>query len=158
MKLTIIPNDGAVYKNDICFLEVTLENVPLNVHALQWNKKDGWIEYSDGSANQEIQSLPDWAVSAVAAWEIEYNKRNMASPPPSSEQNKATASAKLSDTDWTTIPDVSDSLKSNPYLTNVDEFLTYRNAIRAIAINPVSGYIDFPTVPKAIWNITQGTN
>jgi hypothetical protein len=59
--------------------------------------------------------------------------------PPTTEENKQTAVYLLQETDWTTIPDVSDPTKSNPYLSNVNNFVTYRNAVRQYAINPVAG-------------------
>jgi len=73
-------------------------------------------------------------------------------PPPTAEENKQTASSKLYSTDWTTIPDVADSTKSNPYLVNVSDFISYRNAVRLYAVNPVAGNINWPTEPKATWS------
>ena len=71
---------------------------------------------------------------------------------PSADYNKTIASKLLSDTDWTTISDVSDPAKSNPCLVNANEFLTYRNAVRQYAIYPVAGTIDWPITPVAIWS------
>jgi len=64
---------------------------------------------------------------------------------------KTKASQILSDTDWTTIPDVADPGKSNPYLTNSNEFVEYRNIIRKIAINPTLD-AKFPQQPQAVWS------
>jgi len=64
-------------------------------------------------------------------------------------QNQATASQLLYATDWTTIPDVTNPA-NNPYLTNQDEFLIYRNAIRKIAVNPTWDAV-FPEQPVAAW-------
>jgi len=74
--------------------------------------------------------------------------------PNTAEQNKQIAIASLKVTDWTTIPDVSNPAKSNPYLSNAQEFVTYRNAIRQYAINPVAGNIDWPTRPNEVWTTT----
>jgi hypothetical protein len=74
-----------------------------------------------------------------------------APPPPTAEQNKQTATQKLYETDWTTIPDVGDPTKSNPYLSNVQAFVTYRNAVRQYAINPVAGNINWPHKPSEVW-------
>jgi hypothetical protein len=71
--------------------------------------------------------------------------------PQTAEQNKQQAMIRLQSTDWTTIPDVSDATKSNPYLSNAQEFVVYRNAVRQYAINPVAGNIDWPTRPNEIW-------
>jgi hypothetical protein len=68
------------------------------------------------------------------------------------EQNKAQAVLLLQETDWTTIADVADPNLSSPYLTNQQEFISYRNQIRPYAINPVEGDIDWPKQPVAIWS------
>ena len=70
--------------------------------------------------------------------------------PPTSEQNKATASSLLAGTDWTTIADVA-SPTNNPRLGNQSEFIAYRNVIRAIAVYPPAGEIVWATPPTEIW-------
>jgi hypothetical protein len=79
MKLTIIVDDQAVYKNKVSFSPVDLSATPSNVHALQFDTETGTghIEFKD-APNQEITSLPDWSVTAsnnydmvVAAYETE---------------------------------------------------------------------------------------
>lgn len=72
-------------------------------------------------------------------------------PPPSAEDNKRKAMELLQTTDWTTISDVGDPTKSNPYLSNVQDFVSYRNAVRQYAINPVAGNINWPNKPREIW-------
>lgn len=74
MKVTIIPADGAVYKDSVSYSGLTLVGIPENVHALQWNGVKGWIEYSEDDegvkpTNQNITELPDWAVTALATWD-----------------------------------------------------------------------------------------
>jgi hypothetical protein len=66
-------------------------------------------------------------------------------------KNKTDASTLLQQTDWTTIPDVSDPTKSNPFLANVSDFLTYRNTVRQTAINPPSILVEFPNTPEEVW-------
>ena len=68
------------------------------------------------------------------------------------EQNKATASGLLSASDWTTIPDVANPI-NNPYLTNQDEFIAYRNEIRKIAVNPIAGDLVWAVAPAEAWSI-----
>jgi hypothetical protein len=153
MKLTIIPNDKTVYVNSVSFLNLDLfaANIPVDVHAFQWDEIAGSIEFIDKTVpNQIVTELPDWANACVAIWQVAYD--NSQKPYiPTTDDNKAIASKLLSDTDWTTIPDVSDPTKSNPYLTNVNEFLVYRNAVRQYAINPVAGNINWPTIPESAW-------
>jgi hypothetical protein len=68
------------------------------------------------------------------------------------QANKQKAKDLLAQTDWTTIPDVADPALSNPYLTNQAEFITYRNQVRPIAINPVAGNLTWPTQPTPSWS------
>lgn len=64
---------------------------------------------------------------------------------------QSTAFAILSDTDWTSIPDVADPAKSNPYLMNQADFVSYRSIVRGYAVNPVENP-DFPTRPTEQWS------
>jgi hypothetical protein len=72
-------------------------------------------------------------------------------PIPTAEQNKNTAISLLSQTDWTTIPDVADPALSNPYLSNQKEFISFRNEVRQISINPVAGNLDWKSTPNPVW-------
>lgn len=67
-------------------------------------------------------------------------------------QNKQQASALLSATDWTTIPDVADPAVSDPYLMNQAEYAAYRSQVRAIAVNPPTTPAVFPTQPTSQWS------
>ena len=70
--------------------------------------------------------------------------------PLSADVNKAEAVRLLAATDWVNQPDVYDPANT-PHLTNRDAFVAYRSQIRAIAINPVDGNLDWPTEPVAVW-------
>jgi len=112
--------------------------------------------------NNEIYAyeLPDQQElvnEAIAnEWENVTDSYPFPPEPPTAEQNKATASNLLSQTDWTTIADVADPLKSNPYLDNQADFVAYRNEVRQYAVYPVAGNINFPSVPAAIWKKLKG--
>ena len=69
------------------------------------------------------------------------------------ESCKQQASGLLYKTDWTTIADVADPTKSNPYLMNQAEFIAYRSQVRQLAVNPVLNPT-FPPVPTAQWSST----
>jgi hypothetical protein len=74
MKLSIIPSDNAVYIDGKFNQDLTWEDTPENVHALQWNNDKGWIEFvsdEDGNkpANEIITELPQWALNAITEWE-----------------------------------------------------------------------------------------
>lgn len=154
MKFTIIPVDESVGVNGVFYLKLDLSscNIPADVHALQWQDTAGWIEFSTPIENQPITELPAWANCCMTKW-IEADTPVPPQPPqpPTAEQNKQMAVSKLNGTDWTTIPDVEDPTKSNPYLSNAQEFITYRNAVRQYAVYPVAGKINWPTIPQEIW-------
>jgi len=151
MKLTIIPADGSVGEDGKFYNDLNLSScsIPADVHALQWQDTAGWIEFNTPIENQPITELPAWANCCMTKW-TEANTPVPPSPP-TAEQNKNTAVGKLQATDWTTIPDVGDPTKSNPYLSNVQDFVVYRNAVRQYAINPVAGDINWPVLPQEVW-------
>jgi hypothetical protein len=151
MKLTIIPADKSVGEDGKFYLELDLNScaIPANVHALQWDDVAGWIEFNDTAPNEEITVLPSWATCCMAKW-TEANTP-VPPPPPTAQQNKTKAMTLLQATDWATIPDVADPLKSNPYLSNAQDFVVYRNAVRQYAVYPVAGDINWPVVPQEVW-------
>ncbi len=63
---------------------------------------------------------------------------------------KQQATQLLYKTDWTTISDVANPI-NNPYLTNQDEFIAYRNIVRGLAVNPVIDPV-FPDTPTPVWS------
>ena len=63
----------------------------------------------------------------------------------------AQAKAILQETDWTSIADVGDSTKANPYLVNQAAFISYRSTVRNLAVNPVVDPV-FPTAPTEQWS------
>ena len=76
-------------------------------------------------------------------------------PPPTPEeliaQCKAQATTILQSTDWTSIADVGDPTKSNPYLINQADFIAYRSTVRGYAVNPVVDPV-WPTQPIEQWS------
>ena len=161
MQLTIIPSDNIVYEDGVSYTPLDMSSVPLDVHALQFDTaiNYGWIEYNlqpDGTQkpNEDITSLPEWAITCEQEWQTaNYNHNNP--PPPTPEELKqkckSIATAYLQQTDWTAIPDVADPLKSNPYLMNQSEFVAYRSTVRNLAVNPVEDPV-WPTLPTEQWS------
>ena len=95
----------------------------------------------------------------VVANEFWYNPQTQTIEPnpiyiPTAEENKQMAIRLLQKTDWATIPDVANSVISNPYLTNQQEYFNYRNIIRSYTINLVAGNINWPIQPTPIWSDT----
>jgi hypothetical protein len=71
--------------------------------------------------------------------------------PPTADENKKLAVQRLKGTDWVELPSVS-ATTSNPYLTNVSDFITYRDAVRVIAVNPTAGILEWPVKPVEQWS------
>jgi hypothetical protein len=71
MKLTIIREDGAVYKDGYSYSGLDLSSVPANVHALQWYETEGEIEFigRPKPQNEIITELPSWANACVVKWD-----------------------------------------------------------------------------------------
>ena len=65
--------------------------------------------------------------------------------------NAQLATQLLSATDWTEVPSVTDT-SHTPHLTNGAAFVTYRVALRAIAVNPPQTVASFPTKPDEAWS------
>jgi hypothetical protein len=71
--------------------------------------------------------------------------------PPTADENKQMALYKLKNSDWVELPSVT-AITSIPHLTNANEFIVFRNALRAIAVNPVAGDITWPVKPVELWS------
>jgi len=71
MKITIIREDGAVYKDNYSYLDLDLSSVPIDVHALQFNtaSNTGWIEFVSSIPNENITELPNWVESCLIKWD-----------------------------------------------------------------------------------------
>jgi hypothetical protein len=80
MKLTIIKDDGAVYKDGKNYLNLNLNSIPSDVHALQWNNDNGHIEYVEGTdhvLNEKITELPSWVNDALIEWQTAHDAQKI---------------------------------------------------------------------------------
>lgn len=78
MKITIIVDDSAVYVDGYVFSDIDMSEVPKNIHALQFNNGEGWIEFKDSTPNERISVLPEWAVKAKEEFSIKYAENEQA--------------------------------------------------------------------------------
>ena len=76
MKLAIICDDAAVYKDGLSFSGLDFSIVPANVHAVQFNDvlNVGWIEFAEDAlgnkpTNEKITYLPAWATAVSSKWD-----------------------------------------------------------------------------------------
>jgi hypothetical protein len=93
--------------------------------------------------------MQTWAVVPMTPEEVAAKNEQL------KQQNKQQAEARLYETDWTTIPDVSDPALSDPYLTNSAEFAAYRSNVRKIAVNPPVTVDVWPVEPEEVWAYTD---
>ena len=107
--------------------------------------------------NQSIYILYPQVVSTIGneAFDAQGNQIEYDSVAVQEEADKLScktqATTILQQTDWTSIADVGDPTKANPYLVNQVEFIAYRSTVRGYAINPVVNPV-FPTSPTEQWS------
>jgi hypothetical protein len=112
------------------------------------------INYADkhwSMLNNDYQTL-DWMSDSPRPTQEELNVLWPSTEETFAKQNcKSQAQSILATTDWTSIADVGDPLKSNPYLVNQAEFIAYRSTVRGYAVNPVVDPV-WPTPPTEQWS------
>ena len=96
--LTIIVDDKAVYLDGgvLSNLDFSNTGIPSDVHALQWKKNVGWIEFidnPDGSKtknNEVINALPDWANACINVFntQVTLNKQEAITQQLNAAQNQ----------------------------------------------------------------------
>ena len=181
MKLTIIPSDGFIAEDGVGYASLSWEGTPSNVHALQWDSSTpinrvlksiveeesggvlvpvtkesivtsyGWIEFNDGTPNEDISVLPSWVSNAETAWDAANNPPPPPPPPPpTADENATKAKQLLIDTDWVELPSVSDPV-NDPYLSNIADFEEYRLWLRRVAVSPIAGDLPWPIKPIEDW-------
>lgn len=108
----------------------------------------GWIPFTANPNDVEPlgKEVFDACTSGAAGSVAQY-----VAPIASAAANKAEAERRLQATDWVNQPDVYDPA-NNPHLTNRNAFIAYRSQIRAIAVNPVNGNLEWPTAPETVWS------
>lgn len=89
---------------------------------------------------------------ATGSWTNITSNWPLPTPAPTAEQNKTMATVLLGKTDWVNEPDVYDPA-STPHLLNRQEFLDFRAQVRVIAVTPVAGNLNWPTMPIAQWSV-----
>jgi hypothetical protein len=81
-----------------------------------------------------------WITTPATSEEIAQREQEMR------DANKAQASNELSLTDYTDLPHTSSQI------TNIQDILAYRQALRQIAVNPPITVQDWPVRPATIWS------
>lgn len=111
----------------------------------------GWIPFTANP--NDVEPLGKEVYDACVAGEAGPIAPYVPPPPyvAPAAANKAEAERRLAATDWVNQPDVYDPANT-PHLTNRDAFIAYRSALRAIAVNPTEGNLEWPTEPASIWS------
>lgn len=110
--------------------------------------------YPTAEWNQVV--VYDGVVETDGQWFTSYSVRDMTpeelavAEEDRKQANKTQASTLLQATDWTEALSVSDP-SNIPYLQNVDAFVAYRVALRAIAVNPPVTVDSWPVKPEENW-------
>jgi hypothetical protein len=86
----------------------------------------------------------------ASGWKYVQGEAPVPPPPNYAADNKAQAETLLQATDWVELPSVSNPA-NKPHLENVNEFLAYRSAVRAIAVTPPTEPAVFPDKPIEVW-------
>jgi len=102
-----------------------------------WEIVDIYSDYTDADGTVHTKAEQE----AVAIARDEQNKK---------DANKQQAMRLLQETDWVEVPSVSDTTKI-PHLGNFSEFMDYRLALRAIAVNPPVSVEEYPVLPTETW-------
>lgn len=118
------------------------------INTCAWDGVTPWTPPKD---TQAVEIL-DGIVAGVGYDYIDGQFIAPAPKPTSAADNAAKANQILSETDWTSIPAISDPNQSNPYLTNQPAWLYYRSKIRDIALAPIEGDIDWLVQPEEKWS------
>jgi hypothetical protein len=109
---------------------------------------------SEWAINQNDYSTLQWFSDTPKPTQEELDALAPSTESTIAKQNcKAQAKQILQDTDWTSIADVGDPTKSNPYLVNQAAFISYRSTVRNLAVNPVENPT-WPTAPTEQWSTT----
>ena len=125
-----------------------------NVDFVQPDIPNGYLYPAFQSVSWNLTS--DLDIDRTEFWANETGQytleqaQQLANSNASESYNSQKAKALLAETDWSEIPSVSAST-STPRLVNVQDYITYRVALRQIAINPTAGYVQFPSKPASIW-------
>lgn len=144
--ISIVRKDGLVVVNGTGIDGLSMETVPANIHAVQWNGQAGTIEYVPNEHNEivveDISSIAPFQ-AAIDAWQAAYDE--ITRPPTEDDLKqrcKDMAKYFLAKTDWAVLPDVA--------IANKAEFETYRQQIRAILFSPVVDPV-WPQEPDPVW-------
>ena len=111
--------------------------------------------YPTAEWNQVV--VYDGVIEVDGQWFTSYSVRDMtpeelaAAEEQRKASNKIQAEQLLIATDWSEVPSVTDT-SLDPHLINGADFIAYRVALRAIAVNPPVTVDVWPVKPDEVWS------
>lgn len=106
------------------------------------------------SLTEKLASVPPYiedgqvftiAVEPLTPEEIEANNESKKA------KVKSQAASLLVESDWSELSSVTNP-EITPHLTNANEWVAYRAALRGIAVNPPVEVVEWPTKPEEVWS------
>jgi len=132
-----MPNTYAIIENSKVVNTVLAED--------DYANEQGWIKISDSRVGIGWSYTDNSFIEPPITVDVEEIK----------QINKLEAKRLLINSDWVEYPSVTDQTK-NPHLTNLNEWIDYRVALRAIAVNPPEQIIsEWPVSPVSQWSSTS---
>tara|TARA_R110000868_G_scaffold98166_1_gene270112 strand:+ start:945 stop:1460 length:516 start_codon:yes stop_codon:yes gene_type:complete len=171
MKLVIVPVDKVISINGehLGNIREDLSWIPSDVHAVQWYETWGEIEYNDGRPNEKIEDLGIFN-QAVTAFSLEKNKieeeknkieeeelerlEELENSRDYWEEFRMIRNKKLTETDWTQLPD------NNLTEEQKQSWTTYRQYLRDLPStiqDPKPLVLDFNHSQWTLSQPSQGT-
>jgi hypothetical protein len=106
-----------------------------------------WVEWADSPEDFNKENIQKWSYTAEGIF-VKKPDINTDDINNSKKMNITNAKVLIATTDWAVLPDV------NLTETSKNNFITYREFLRNIIINPIEGHIDWPPIPIAEWTTT----
>ena len=154
--VTIVPDDSLVYVNGEA--KSFSFNSSADIHAIQWNRTSGWIEYKDSQKPSKQLTEEDFATVIAPYVHLWEEQRTVASEVNNQKSNeyyiRKCRKYMLRATDFYLLPDYKDKLTED----QMNQLLEYRQALRDITKHedfPWGGDPDkvcWPVVPSFINN------
>ena len=151
MKLTIIPEDKLVVKDDYGIGNLDMSSIPTDVWAVQWDGTKGTVEKNDLSLT-EISDITAYN-DLVALYDAEYVKEphpGYVAPAITTERYlkelRDNRNGRLFESDWTLLSDAQLST------TKLNEWKTYRQTLRDLPTNVAEAdYKNYWDIEADVW-------
>lgn len=100
MRVSIIPDDGVVCVDGVCFSEIVLSALPANIHAVQWYGEFGEVEFRPQLQEGVIGKQPNAVFTDFSAYAVAvdlWSQRKVALQEAQAAEAKARAEAEAAE-------------------------------------------------------------